>query len=290
MKDVLGRWRSAKAEARFRQLEDELWANLFPDAVDAVDVATAFGPTRVYRWQGEGTPLVLLHGIGGTSLMWAPHVDAFAGRTLIAIDTMGDVGRSVHRTAFEDASDVARWLDETLDALGVTHADLVGTSYGGWMALNLALRRPARVASLTLLEPVGIGAFHMGGFMRWGLAVLVASGLPHRLRRRAARRLRMPALENKRAMRLVRRGQTGHVFRPQPPRFSDEQLRAITTPTLLLVGEKSEIHSPTDVIATARRCLPEVDARVVIGAGHALPLSHVEEVTQAWLTTHSTGR
>jgi pimeloyl-ACP methyl ester carboxylesterase len=204
MKPHRGVRSSARAEAAFRRIEDTVWAERFPGGVDAVDVATRFGPTRAYLWPGAG-----LHGIGGASLMWAPYVAAggFGGHPLMAIDTTGDVGRSRHDLAFKGRDDVARWLHDALAGLGLPRAHLVGASYGGWLALNLALRHPGDAASLTLVEPAGLIPVDRLRFLRWGVSVLAASALPGPVRARAARRLRMPALLDRRAMARIRRGQ-----------------------------------------------------------------------------------
>lgn len=286
MKELLGRWRSSRAEAKFRVLEDEVWAERLPDR-EAIDVATTFGSTRAYRWPGTGEPVVLLHGIGGTSVMWAPYIGTLGDHAVTAIDTMGDVGRSVHERPFTGPGDIAEWLDETLERLGISSAHLIGTSFGGWLAFNQALRRPHRVASVMLIDPVGLAPLNMGGFLRWGFAVLFSSLLPAGGRRRAAARLGMPVLENKRAMQMVRRGQMSHRFRPEPSPFSDEELSSINAPVTVLVGERSAIHDPHAVVQRARRLMPDVDARVVAGAGHGLPLSHVDQVRDTWLSTRS---
>lgn len=283
MKDVQGRWKTAEAEARYRALEDELWAELVQPGPEVVDVPTAWGPTRAYRWPGEGETVVLLHGIGGTSISWAQYVGRFGGRPLVAIDTMGDAGRSVHERPFADAEAVAAWLDETLAALGVAAVHLVGASLGGWIALDAAIHRPERIASVCAVEPRGIGPFSMGGFLRWGTAVLAASMLPLPARRLAGRRLGMPLLEDRRMMRLARWGTSAHVFRPEPERFTCEALGRIGVPVLVAVGGSSAIHEAPAVVEEARRCLGMVEAVIVPDGTHALQVSHPDEVEAAWL-------
>ena len=94
---------------------------------------------------GSGEPVVFLHGSGGTALTWSRvrrAVSTVAPR--YAIDTIGDVGRSEQRVAVADAADLSRWLDETLArARPSSGAHLVGISYGGFLALNQAARRPS---------------------------------------------------------------------------------------------------------------------------------------------------
>src|SRR4051812_23965470 len=91
----LGRWRSEQSEQRFRAMEDELWRT--SGAVrtpEPIDVETRLGPTRAYRWAGTGVPIVFLHGVSGTSLVWGKYADALPDHDVYAIDVIGDVGRS----------------------------------------------------------------------------------------------------------------------------------------------------------------------------------------------------
>jgi pimeloyl-ACP methyl ester carboxylesterase len=282
-REHLGRWKTPEAEQRFRALEDELWREHWPQPPAALDVDTHLGPTRVYRWDGEpaglGDPVVFLHGTGATSLMWTGVVGPVGG-VAYAVDTIGDVGRSRQEAPTEDAADLAAWLDEALAGAGVERAHLVGASYGGFLALNQAIRRPDRVASVALVEPGGIVPLQFGRFMAWGIAVMVASALPGSLRSSAASVLRMPLLDDRRAMRMARLGYSTHRPRLVPPDpFSDEQLRSVSVPVLLLLAERSQVHDAAAALARATALLPDVDAEMIPGAGHALPVSHSEEVT-----------
>lgn len=270
----LGRWRSPAAEARFRTMEDELW----PDAPDAIDVDTHLGQTRVYRWTGEGTPVLLLHGQGGTALSWSPLLPALGERPVLGVDTIGDVGRSVQRAPVRDAEDLERWLVELLDGLDVDAAHTVGTSYGGFLALRLAAAAPERVRSLALLDPGGLAEVQLARFIRWGMKVFSAAMLPGPLRRRAARRLRMPALEDPRLLRMARHGQFNHSTKlPRPDPLGDAQLRSILVPALVLVPARSEAFDP-DEAARRAALLPHGRVEVVPDAGHALQLSHADLV------------
>jgi pimeloyl-ACP methyl ester carboxylesterase len=266
-----GQWRSERAERRFRSLEDELWHELVPCPPATRDLATRFGTTRTYHWPGAGEPVVLLHGMGGTSLMWAAVVGDLGGRDVYAVDTMGDVGRSVPSLAFGDCDDVAAWLDETLAGLGLARAHLGGSSYGAWMGMNLVLRRPGRVCSLALLDPAGMAPISRR-FFTWGACVLGASLMPAPVRRRAAVRLRMPLLEDRRMMRMGLWPQINHPFRLPIQVLSDDDLRHLTVPVLLLIGERSEIYDGREVLARAEATMPDVDAMIIAGVGHTLPV------------------
>lgn len=277
-KSFISRWRSPKAEARFRVREDELWAE-YPRRPEAVDVETDRGTTRAYRWEGAGDPIVFLHGIGGTSLLWAPYAERLGERDVWSIDILGDAGRSVQRLPYADPDDLGAELDQALAALSICRAHLVGHSLGGWLALNLVIRRPSRVAAALLLDPVGIGHLHMLGFMLSGVPVLLGAFAPGPLRRRIARRFRMPLLNDQRALRLMLSGQINHP--PRIPRllpFSDDELRSIALPTTVLIGERTEPFDADEVATRAKTTIPHASVAFVPDAGHAFPVDHIDLV------------
>lgn len=272
-------WRSDEVERRVRALEDELLADHWPDGVSTADVDTSFGPTRVYRWPGDGTPVVFLHGMGGTGVMWSPYVDRLAGRDVYALDTIGDVGRSIQRAPVTSADDLARWLEEALVALGIDRAHIVGTSYGGWIALSLAERRPERVAALTLIDSGGLAPLRFARFLLSSVPSLFAGIAPGPVRRRIARR--RPLINNPRLQRMVRLGVANHPFTlPRPELLSDAALRSIAMPTTVIVAGKSAPLSAK--VATARaRLIPGATIDVVKDAGHEVSLSHVDRCIAA---------
>jgi pimeloyl-ACP methyl ester carboxylesterase len=276
-------WRSDVAERRFRELEDELLAARWPGGVETVDVDTAWGRTHVYRWPGAGMPIVFLHGMGGTGATFPQYVELLSGRDLYGIDTVGDVGRSVPGAPVETHDDLAGWLDEALGALGIDNAHLVGTSYGGMLALNLAIRRPARIASITLIDPGALAPFRLIRFMLWGVPLLLGFLLPGPIRRRLARK--RPLLDDPRLMRLGFQGQRNHPFKlPAPDPFTDDELHSVDVPTTIILAGKSAAFSPTIALQRAR-LIPNAVIDVVDGAGHEVSWSHVDRCITPLLST-----
>ena len=295
----IGRWVSADAEREFSGLDEalrhEAWQRLceqgWPTLPSEVDIETRFGSTRVYRWVGAGVPLVLLHGAGTSSLMWTPLLAQLVGRSVYAVDTIGDPGRSVQRATMHDRDDLAAWLDQVLDDLQISRANLVGASYGGWIALNHALRSSQRVATLTLLDPVLEQIRPM--FFVHGIACGIALLMPVPMRHWAAVQLHMNALatDDKRLRRWGFLGQAK--YRRGAPKFvplTDSELASITTATLLLLAEKSQVHRSRPLLARARSIMPRVYAELVPRAGHSLPVDQAEAIgprIRAFLDLHA---
>jgi esterase len=111
--------------------------------------------TLYYEEHGQGDPILCLHGAGSSALLWGDAVGALAerGRTIV-YDRRGCT-RSQRpdpypMTSVADQADDAVGL---LDALGATPAVLIGRSYGGEIAVEVARRHPTAVRALVLLEP-----------------------------------------------------------------------------------------------------------------------------------------
>ena len=149
-----------RAERRFRDAEDEYWQELWPDPPQSFDVATHLGTTRAYRWPGDDAAHAgrlparqrwhRARMVGATS-----RASADGSRSGSTPSAMPDAANRKSRSRTRPTT--RQWLEETLAGLDVERAHLVGMSYGGFLALNQAARFPKRVASLTLLDPAGLG-------------------------------------------------------------------------------------------------------------------------------------
>lgn len=118
--------------------------------------ATASDGARIYYEAcGEGPPLVLIHGLGGNHAVWFNQVPHFAAsHTVVTISQRGFAPSGGDQNHY-DVERLARDLEATMDAAGVPSAVVVGQSMGGWTALVLALRSPARVQGLVLADTFG---------------------------------------------------------------------------------------------------------------------------------------
>ncbi len=134
--------------------------------IDGVDVH--------YRDEGQGPPLVLVHGSSSSLHTWDGWVAKLSvHRRVIRLDLPGygltgpapDKDYSSHR--------YAKVVAGLLDQLGIAQADVAGNSLGGRVALTLALEQPARVRRLVLIDSAGLRGERLPAIFRLaGIPVL----------------------------------------------------------------------------------------------------------------------
>lgn len=273
---MLGKFVDQQAEERYFAVYADILRK-WPVPAEELDIETRFGPTRVRRsGTGNGAPIVLLHGIMGTSLSWYPHIAELATQhTVYAVDSIGEPGRSIQTRPLETDGDLADWLADVLTGLGHEKVHLVGLSRGGFLALNLAIRSSDRIARVIVLEPGGfarIGA----RFILWSLVEMLRWLLPEAI------------------LRLIASGDPAvrHTLRPLlfgglkykahlPPQhlFTDDELRAIDVPTNAILGERSNIHRSHEIAARVESLNPHIHTEIVPGTTHALSLQKPDVVT-----------
>jgi poly(3-hydroxyoctanoate) depolymerase len=103
---------------------------------------------RVVR-SGSGSPLLLINGIGAPAEMWAPFATRLQGHELLAVDLPG-TGASPAAAGLMRMDGIAGIVARVLDALGHRTVDVLGYSFGGIVAQELAWRAPHRVDRLVL--------------------------------------------------------------------------------------------------------------------------------------------
>jgi len=264
-------FKTPRGEARFLAAYDaEL--KLWPVLYEEIDVPTRFGTTHVVICGPKtGPPLVLLHGYMATLTMWSPNIAAFSkDYRVYAVDVMGQPNKSIPGDPIASGADFVSWLTATLDGLHLDRVFLVGMSFGGWLALNYAVAVPQRLRKLVLLSPGGllpmVRQFTLRGMaMVWFPTRLTVNTFFHWLGftdRAYANVLEMMYLGLKHFRMPF------ETARVMPAVVSDEALRTMKVPTLLLIGDHEVISNPVSALGRARRLIPDFEGDLVPGCRH----------------------
>lgn len=240
--------------------------------------------------------VVALHCSGADARQWADLGEALGGSyELLAPERYGCASRGPwhgeHAFTLADEAERAIALVDEVDV----KVHLVGHSYGGGVALNVALARPDRIASMALYEP---SAFHLLGELgRAGAAGLAEiCEVAKRIRRGIASGDYRGSVagfvdywNGAGAWRAMRPEVQTAIIRwaPKAPldfaalfgeRVPASAYSALAFPVLLLRGEHAPL--PTSVIAKGLSALvPDSRLMVIAGAGHMGPLTHAPEVS-----------
>jgi len=191
---------------------------------------------------GAGTPLVLLHGVGGTWRVWRPVLPLLERWHAVFAPTLpGHCGADRLPAGVAPSIDaLADGVAEQLDRAGIDRAHIVGNSLGGWIALELARRGRAR--SVVLFGPAG--AWRSAARMT---AVATGLRLSFVLLARQAGRAEAIA-RRRRARRLLLATQVEHPDRVDPAEFA-ASIRAmkdspVVAPLLRVITKHPLEHLP----------------------------------------------
>lgn len=272
------RFKTPESADKFFAAYDETLA-LWPVPHEAVQVMTSFGLTHINAaGSPDLPPLVLIHGNQVSSSVWYPNIELLSRHFRVyAPDVIDQMGRSVPKFKLKKASDYSDWISEVLDALHLDCIPIIGHSHGGWQALNLAIHSPQRVERLVLLSPAP-------AILRLRMQLLLRM-LPIFVRPTSAMFYRyfqwlttMP-LDKDRPHPLIEQMMLGALsYKPQELSFgvvtvfTNDELRQIDKPTLLLVGEREVVYDPVKALERARRLMPQVEAELIAGGGHLFPV------------------
>jgi poly(3-hydroxyalkanoate) depolymerase len=241
--------------------------------------------------RGSGRPLLLLTGIGASLAISTPFEDALNRHDVqtIAVDAPG-TGKATRYRRPRRMPGVARTFELMLDALGYEHVDVLGVSFGGILAQQLAHQAPSRVTRL-VLAATGAGVAGLGGVPASPRALL-ALATPRRYQSPDYCRRIAGAVyggEARRDPETFFQRSTERFFEPPTLRGYADQLYAISfwtglpwlarlpQPTLVLAGDDDPIV-PTVNGRILARIIPNARLKIIDGGGHLFVLERPSEI------------
>ncbi|MGO4306676.1 alpha/beta fold hydrolase [Cupriavidus sp. RAF12] len=258
---------------------------------------TSDGVSIHYEVKGQGSPVLLLAGLAGVGASWGPQIDLFAAHHQVVVPDHRGTGASERTARDMTIAQHARDMARVIEAVGCGPVHVVGSSTGGAIAQWLAIHHRERLRSATIVSSIArADAFYRRQFdMR--RRMLTDSGL------RASTEANALFLFDPRFMREHPERVQAWVDATAAGTFDPEigfaridmivghdafeDLPSITTPTLVLVGER-DFCAPPHFSAELAERIPGAEFAILDG-GHFIFLEHPErlhDTVEAFIARH----
>lgn len=270
---------------------DQIVAELPPENLLEID------DRRIYvEDSGRGEAVMLVHGFGSSSYAWREVIaDLETSYRVISIDLagFGFTERPAEKAAYTRFAQGELMID-VADALGIERFHLVGHSYGGAVGAALAVRRPERIATLTLLNAAGpiypqlrrtkLASFRPLTFAFVRTKSLRKSNIERALKRSFADdELATEALVAEYQRRLAIEGAPRAFWGLTVPMVDPQdvvELSELTVPTLALWGA-DDVLIPVELAREKASKIAEHRFALIEGAGHSPLEERPHEVAEA---------
>jgi pimeloyl-ACP methyl ester carboxylesterase len=225
------------------------------------------------RRAGKGDPLLFLHGASGAPVI-LPFMEKLAERFDVLVPEHPGYGRSDEPEWLENIHDMAYFYLDFLKQLNLRKVTVVGSSMGGWMAMEIAVRDTSRISSLVLVSPAGLAA---PGVQPADIFLMSPEDVVRGLffdQKLAEQRLAMPVTPEAIDMGLKNRHTTARLA--WEPRLHDpflpKWLHRIDVPVKVIWGKEDRIL-PATFVPYYKKLFPKAEFHVFENCGH---LPHVE--------------
>lgn len=238
------------------------------------DLETRFGATGVLvGGRPDAPPVVVLHGALASAahalVELAPLLDRFR---VYAVDIVGQSVHSAPTRIAVDNNDYGVWLCDVLDALGLVRPHVVGISWGGFVAIRLAVHAPTRIDRLALLVPAGVvKGPAWAGLTRLGIPMLRYRMAPSPAARDRLLGHLLSTPDDDWAPYL---GDAflGYRLNMRVPRLATpDELAGFTRPTLVIGAERDLSFPGGKLIARAAQLFPSLAGTELIAGAHHCP-------------------
>ena len=217
------------------------------------------GIEMYYETSGQGEPLLLLHGFGGSGQAWSSVIPDFAKRYQVIVPDLRGHGRSTNPTNKFTHRQSALDVYALLDSLGIKQVKAMGISTGGMTLIHMATQQPARVEAMVLIGATIYFPEQAREIMR---KATVESLTPELYERR--RQIHKRGDDQIRALQ-----QQFHDFRNSydDMNFTAPYLSTITARTLIVHGDRDQFF-PVEIPQQMYESIPNSFLWIIPRGGH----------------------
>jgi len=232
-------------------------------------IHTSFGDTHLIE---AGTQhkdvLVLLHGASSNASAWIADMASYSKEyRVLAIDIIGEAGKSAENRLPLDTNDYALWLKEVFDILEIHQANIIGLSQGGWLAIRFATIYPSLAKTLVLLSPAGIVPTK-GDFL---LKALFYSLFGQKGRKKINNIVLGKQVVDSKVHEFMDLIQTNFNARMNKEYlFTDTELSQLNMPVLVIGGQQDVIRDTSEIVNRCKARIPQISTILIPEMGHVL--------------------
>ena len=250
-------------EEKYREIQGKI-SFPFKDII----IESKYAETHIVAAGEEGRePVLLLHGSASNALALAETIKQLSANFQVyAIDIPGEPGLSEDKRLPATGNTISNWLKDIIGKLDLDKVNILGYSMGGWFALKLAGVYPEVIKKMLLISPAGI----VNPRFKFLLTAIMninggAKGI-EKLNRYVLGDCQVAA-ETMAYMNLI-----GSHFNPRMDlnTLTDDELREITSPCLLLGGGKDNLNNCYKIARRMKKIMPFVEDIILENRGHVI--------------------
>ncbi|KAF2512700.1 alpha/beta hydrolase [Flavobacterium zhairuonense] len=240
------------------------------------NVKTSFGTAHVIiAGPKNGKDLVLLHGMDASSTMWYPNINALAkNHRIYAIDFLMEPNKSTLTTKPLSKEEIVAWYNEIFDHYKLKKFNIIGASRGGWIATLLAIQKDNSIDKIVLLSPAQ--TFKFIDKPRKTSSALLLKLFPSEkkfsktLKTFSTHPEKISPVYNRQFYLANKYAKSNSSMLKMTP-FSDDELKSIQNPVLVLIGDHDVINSD-ESLERAKKHLIHNKTETIKDAGHFLSI------------------
>ncbi|WP_202701948.1 alpha/beta fold hydrolase [Flavobacterium sp. UGB4466] len=248
------------------------------------NIPTTYGTVHLIISGAEnGKDLVLLHGMDASSTMWYPNIKALSKtHRIYAIDFLMEPGKSTLTTKPLSSEEIVILYNEIFNHYKLKKIDIIGASRGGWIATLLATQKENSIDKIVLLSPAQ--TFKSVDKVRKMTPALLLKLFPNE--KRFEKTLKIFSIHPEKISPVYKRQfylankyakSNSSMLKMRP--FSDDELKSITNPVLILIGDHDVINSQ-ETLERAQKLLINGTTKTINDAGHFLSIDQSKIVNE----------